>query len=78
MLSERDGCLSEPITRANYLEKLFLLTEWEQHSHMEALEKYVCMKCMVHVVTVSIKYSYTYYYATSEYVYLYIFFLIFF
>ena len=41
VLSERDGCLSEPITRANYLEKLFLLTEWEQHSHMEALEKYV-------------------------------------
>ena len=40
VLSERDGCLEEPITRANYLEKLFLLTEWEQHTHMEALEKY--------------------------------------
>ena len=39
VLSERDGCLSEPITRANYLEKLFLLTEWEQHTHMEALER---------------------------------------
>ena len=41
LVIERDGCLSEPITRANYLEKLFLLTEWEQHTHMEALEKYV-------------------------------------
>ena len=39
VLSEKDRCLSEPITRANYLEKLFLLTEWEQHTHMEALEK---------------------------------------
>ena len=39
VLSERDEHLSDPITRANYLEKLFLLTEWEQHTHMEALEK---------------------------------------
>ena len=40
VLSERDGCLEEPITRANYLQKLLLLTEWEQHTHMEALEMY--------------------------------------
>ena len=39
VLSERDEHLSETLTRANYLENLYLLTEWEHHTHVEALEK---------------------------------------
>ena len=74
MLSERDGCLSEPIiTHANYLEKLFLLTEWEQHSHMEALEEYVHNMhgaCSYSINKVQL-YILLIYYATSEYVCIY-------
>ena len=51
VLSERNECLSGPLTSANYLEKLFLLTEWEQHTHMEALERYVDTVCMVYTVS---------------------------